>query len=250
MVYRFIFVILLASTSLSSSAQQTFKEKQKAYSRVREAYETKYDGLKAALLEVEIDITSLELYIIGYKKNKDLEIWARNKGSTAFKLFKTYKFCALSGELGPKRMQGDMQVPEGFYHIYIYNPYSNFHLSMGINYPNRSDRILGVHGNLGGDIYIHGSCVTIGCIPITNTYIKELYILCMEAKNNGQERIPVTLYPAKMEEGMLDRLIDKNDPDYSTKLLWQELQTAYDLFEARKTFPKITFNSDGSHVIK
>ena len=57
---------------------------------------------------------------------------------------------------------------------------------MGINYPNESDKILGEKGNLGGDIFIHGSNVTVGCMPMTDEVIREIYILNIEAKNAGQ----------------------------------------------------------------
>ena len=68
-------------------------------------------------------------------------------------------------------------------------------LSMRINYPNTSDKILSNKTKPGGNICIHGNCVTIGCMPITDDLIKELYIFCIEAKNNGQGDIPrITSY--------------------------------------------------------
>jgi len=51
-----------------------------------------------------------------------------------------------SGKLGPKRQQGDMQIPEGFYHISGFNPASNFYLSLRINYPNPSGALGKGHG--------------------------------------------------------------------------------------------------------
>ena len=74
-----------------------------------------------------------------------------------------------SGTMGPKRLQGDYQVPEGFYYINEFNPNSNYHLHLGLNYPNASDKILSDSLRPGGDIYIHGSCVSIGCIPLLTT---------------------------------------------------------------------------------
>ena len=47
-----------------------------------------------------------------------------------------------SGTTGPKRAEGDYQVPEGFYYINEFNPNSKYHLSLGLNYPNASDKIL------------------------------------------------------------------------------------------------------------
>ncbi|MEJ7677428.1 MAG: L,D-transpeptidase family protein [Segetibacter sp.] len=89
------------------------------------------------------------------------------------------------GAIGPKRLQGDYQVPEGFYYINEFNPKSTYHLSLGINYPNASDRVLSDSIKPGGDIYIHGNCVTIGCIPLQNDQIEELYILCCNGKISG-----------------------------------------------------------------
>ncbi len=92
-------------------------------------------------------------------------------------------------------MAGDYQVPEGFYYINEFNPRSLYHLSLGLNYPNASDRMLCDMSQPGGDIYIHGSCVTTGCIPITDGQIEELYVLAAHAKDMGQDFIPVHIFP-------------------------------------------------------
>ena len=44
-------------------------------------------------------------------------------------------------------------------------PTASYYLSLGINYPNVSDKILSDSLRPGSAIYIHGSCVTVGCIP-------------------------------------------------------------------------------------
>ncbi len=110
----------------------------------------------------------MDILLRAYKQESELELWAKNKKDKQYTLLKTYKICASSGTLGPKRKQGDIQVPEGFYVIDRFNPVSNFYLSLGVSYPNASDKILGVKGALGGDIFIHGNCVTIGCLPISD----------------------------------------------------------------------------------
>ena len=101
-----------------------------------------------------IDIDKLRIYLRAFKDEKKIELWAKNFTDSKYKLIKVYKICRTSGDLGPKREQGDRQIPEGFYHINRFNPYSNFLLSLGLNYPNKSDRILGEKGNLGNDIFI------------------------------------------------------------------------------------------------
>ncbi len=177
-----------------------------------------------------------------------MEIWLKSKGANEFKLFKTYAICSSSGVLGPKRKQGDGQVPEGFYQIAVFNPYSSYHLSLGINYPNASDKIIG-KGNLGGDIMIHGSCVTIGCIPLTDTYIKEVYILAVEAKNNGQQTIPVHIFPTRLNEKGMSFLKDEFDGNKTLLNFWNNLKQVYDYFEKNKKLPKIKVNKDGTYAI-
>ena len=108
------------------------------------------------------------VYIRSFKYDAQLEVWVKNEAKEKYKLFKTYKVCMQSGTMGPKRLQGDYQVPEGFYYINEFNPHSNYHLSLGLNYPNASDRILSDSFRPGGNIYIHGSCVSVGCIPVTD----------------------------------------------------------------------------------
>ena len=108
---------------------------------------------------------------------------------------------------GPKRREGDLQIPEGFYYIDRFNPKSNFYLSLGINYPNQSDRVLGKRGNLGGDIHSYTAAgVTIGCVPITDEYIKEVYWLAVQAKSNGHAKIPVHIFPTELDDQTMGRL--------------------------------------------
>jgi murein L,D-transpeptidase YafK len=102
------------------------------------------------------------VYLRSFKMEKELEVWVKNDEAESFKLYKTYNVCAGSGTFGPKRREGDKQIPEGFYYINEWKPNSNYHMALGLNYPNPSDLILSDQMKPGGDIYIHGNCVTIG----------------------------------------------------------------------------------------
>ena len=127
-------------------------------------------------------------------------------------------------------MQGDEQVPEGFYYIDRFNPMSKFYLSLGLNYPNRSDKRKGKAGSLGGDIFIHGSCVTIGCLPMTDTHIKEIYLLAVHAKNNGQSKIPVYIFPFKMTDQNMATYKARYKDNKELTLFWENLKPGYDKF--------------------
>lgn len=227
----------------------SFKDNQKRYARVRQAYAEKWLLVQKKLKENEIKVADLRIYLRAFKTEKKIELWAKNKSDKSFKLIETYDICAISGVLGPKRQQGDGQIPEGFYKINRFNPTSNFYLSLGTNYPNKSDRILGRKGNLGGDIFIHGNCVTIGCMPITDDKIKLLYIYCVEARDNGQKTIPVTIFPAKLTDTKFNSLISRYKGDADKVALWKDLREGYDYFDKNKKLPTIVFLDNGRHQI-
>jgi murein L,D-transpeptidase YafK len=170
--------------------------------------------------------------------------------SEPFKLFKTYKVCVLAGTLGPKRMEGDYQVPEGFYYINEFNPKSNYHLSLGINYPNTSDMALSDSMRPGGGIYIHGSCVSVGCIPITDDGIDELYILAAMAKNQGQDYIPVHIFPVRFNvPKSVNYLNNLTKDDPSLKRFASRLEDAFDYFDKYKQLPVIMISDRGDYIV-
>lgn len=241
------FFFLAAGLLLLTAAIFNFKSDQKKFPRVKEAYTEKEKIITAQLAKKGIKTSEpVQLYIRAFKEESIIELWARNSSSKTFQLVDSFEVCSMSGSIGPKRKQGDRQVPEGFYHIDRFNPSSNFHLSLGINYPNTSDKLISKASNLGGDIFIHGSCVSIGCMAITDEQIKELYIYCVEAYSGGQMKIPVTIFPARLTPSNYIRLV-KRMPEQ--KELWTELQTAYTLFNASKKLPDISFLENGRHKV-
>lgn len=241
------FIILLL---LISFIPLDFREEQLQYPRVRQAYLEKEDDFAALLSSHSIQRENLRVYLRAFKEEQLIELWAKNKGEEPYQLLREYKVCRSSGVIGPKRQQGDRQVPEGFYHIDRFNPNSNYHLSLGINYPNTSDRILGVQGNLGGNIFIHGACVTIGCLPITDDKIKELYVFCVEAKNSGQETIPVTIFPTKLTDRKFNELKERYQEDTEEVALWTDLKAGYDIFNRTKALFNVVFLNNGDHSIQ
>jgi murein L,D-transpeptidase YafK len=243
-------VWLFLIISASAFSQSDFKTQQLTYSRVREAYQEKETQVKQGFAAKNIDLTKANLLFRAFKHDKILEVWAKPHSKNTYELISTYPVCAISGNLGPKRKEGDHQIPEGFYYIDRFNPQSNFYLSLGINYPNASDKLLGVKGKLGGDIFIHGNCVTVGCLPMTDDYIKELYIMAVEARNNGQQQIPVHIFPAKMNKYTLDRMVHTFSADGTTAAFWANLQKGYYLFENTRQLPTVLITSQGAYTYK
>lgn len=177
-----------------------------------------------------------------------MEIYAKDKSETTYKKLVSYDICTRSGELGPKRKQGDGQVPEGFYHIDRFNPSSSYYLSLGLNYPNQSDRKKSSASNLGGDIFIHGYCASIGCMPMTDDKIKEIYLYAVHAKNNGQAKIPVYVFPFKMTNQNFSLYKTKYSGNVKLLEFWTNLKSGYDKFERDKKELAITVDSKGDYV--
>jgi len=177
-----------------------------------------------------------------------MELWARNDDTTQYRLIKTYHICALSGILGPKRWEGDRQVPEGFYFIDEFNPKSDYYLSLLINYPNYSDSMLGGNTKLGGNIYIHGGCVTIGCMPMTNEIIQELYVVCLNARLNGENNIPVHIYPTRFTKPGMNFLNREYGRDTEKQKFWVALKESYDYFEKYHKILPVMYTEDGKYA--
>lgn len=224
-----------------------FRSQQQKYPRVKTAYEEKEKTLKELFSSKGIELSSASIFIRAFKMEKQLEVWAKMPKQEKFTLIKTYDICSSSGNVGPKRKQGDGQVPEGFYEIDRFNPSSNFYLSLGVSYPNASDKILGNKGNLGGDIFIHGNCVTIGCMPVTDDKIKEVYLMAVEARSNGS-KIPVHIFPCRMDEKGMSYL-EKEFKDYSALIaFWKNIQKGYTFFEKDHKLPSVKVNASGEYI--
>ncbi len=238
-------MLFLSPGKLSPS----FREEQMNFTRVREAYTDKEKTVIKNLTAHAIARDSLRVYLRAFKTEKKIELWAKNISDSAFMMIKEFPICHISGYIGPKRRYRDQQVPEGFYHISGLNPYSKYYLSMQINYPNASDSIRGVPGRLGNYIFIHGECVSSGCIAITNERIKELFVYCIEAYNSGQEEIGLTIFPAQLTDtnySFLTTNFSKYKDDIS---LWADLKKSYDFFEKTKVPPIVKFLPDGTHDV-
>jgi murein L,D-transpeptidase YafK len=188
------------------------------------------------------------IFIRVLKKERILELWASSEANKPYMLVKDYRICGLSGSYGPKRKEGDKQVPEGFYHIDSLNPSSDYYLSLGINFPNKSDLILGDSQNPGGNIFIHGGLQAPGCIAVTEEAIKEIYLTAMDVRAEGQDNIPVHIFPCRMEDEYLSRLelVYKDIPALIE--FWENLRQGYEYFEKKHRIPEFSVSEEGKYL--
>lgn len=216
--------------------------------RVARAIKSKASYLKRLFQKKGVSYPARRVFIRIFKRERVLELWAR-AADGKYKKIKDYPVCAASGVLGPKRRQGDSQVPEGFYHVRVFNPWSAYHLSLGINYPNRSDRLLGYKPNLGGAIMIHGNCVSIGCVAITDDLIDEVYLAAATAWRRGRRRIPVHIFPTRLDAEGLSFLRREHAAHPRRLAFWQGLVPGYRYFEEHRTLPRIRVDRRGSYRV-
>lgn len=245
----FVFLLLFSIVNIGW-AQSTAINLQRPVGKIIQVLGRVEDSLQKQFIAKKIAWPPQEIYIRNFKFDRLLEVWVKSDNASPFKLFKTYKVCMQSGSMGPKRFEGDYQVPEGFYYINEFNPNSNYHLALGLNYPNASDKILSDSLRPGNNIYIHGNCVSTGCIAISDAPIEELYVLAAYAKEDGQDFIPVHVFPVKYSvKKSADYLTQATKENVLLQNFSSTLKQAFDYFEDKKELPVILVNKKGQYII-
>ncbi len=208
------------------------------------------ENIKNWFLEKGMEYPPPSIFIRIFKFEQEVELWSYMDSIEKYELIHTWPFTAFSGTLGPKRRRGDLQIPEGVYFIDRFNPWSSFHLSLGLNYPNKSDKLFAHGNNPGGDIFIHGSEVTIGCVPIGDKGIEELFVITLDNQKTGNKKIPVHIFPCRMNtqhnQDFLEVFAAENE---RLTRFWHNLKTVYDAFETTKIFPPIWINDEGKYIV-
>jgi hypothetical protein len=151
-------------------------------------------ALREAAAAAGIAYPPSRLTLVGLKQERILEVWAGS--GSGWTLLRSHPILAASGGPGPKLREGDLQVPEGVYRLTAFNPRSSYHLSLRVDYPNADDHAAARaegRGRLGGDIFIHGKAVSIGCLAIGDEAIEELYLLVADV---GRARTRLILAPS------------------------------------------------------
>jgi murein L,D-transpeptidase YafK len=131
--------------------------------------------------------------IMVHKGERRMELWHHDR------VLRSYDIDLGRNPVGHKERRGDGRTPEGDYIIDRRNPRSQFHLSLGINYPGNGDRQRATEAgvNPGGDIFIHGRGPmfrrargdwTEGCIAVSDREIEVIYAMVRDGT-------PITILP-------------------------------------------------------
>jgi murein L,D-transpeptidase YafK len=141
-----------------------------------------------------------DLALVAFKDTRQLEVHVRNAQNEPWRFVRAYSVLGASGALGPKLREGDKQVPEGIYGAELLNPNSKFHLSIRVSYPNAFDRANAAsegRTDLGGDIMIHGSSFSVGCLAMGDEAAEDLFVM---AGLVGIERVRIVISPTDFRE--------------------------------------------------
>jgi hypothetical protein len=138
--------------------------------------------------------------LVALKTEKVLQVYAVDKSGRG-RWIRSCPILAASGIPGPKLQEGDGQVPEGIYPIESLNPNSRFHVALRVGYPNTFDSFQAAkegRTQLGGDIMIHGSSVSVGCLAMGNEAAEDLFVL---AADTGLTNVAAIIAPVDFRKG-------------------------------------------------
>jgi murein L,D-transpeptidase YafK len=201
---------------------QKFSKTRTVAERVQQYGEAARARIRPSFQRAQVAYPPKRVTLVGLKAERVLQVYAAG-ATNGYRFVRSYPILAASGLPGPKLRQGDGQVPEGVYAIESLNPNSRFHLSSRVGYPNAFDRAQAQRegrSNLGGDIMIHGSSVSVGCLAMGDEAAEDLFIL---AADTGLQNMTAILAPVDFRAGAAVSKAAKL-PDWSGTL-YAEIKT-------------------------
>lgn len=201
-------------------------------------------ALRERFAEAGVEYPPRRVLLRAFKHEAEVELWVAGEAQDELVLLETYPVCAASGELGPKRQQGDEQVPEGVYSIHRYNAWSGFHMSLRVDYPNASDAVRGVKLDLGGAIMVHGGCASIGCIAIEDGPIERAFLTALDGRRRGKQQPRIHIFPTRFETGAerLDAFASGHPREAALRTLWGELAEVDAAFVRTQRIPDVAID--------
>ena len=121
---------------------------------------------------------------------------------------------------------------------------------MRLDYPNAADRARNpgvTERELGGEIFVHGACVTIGCIPLGDDAIEEVYLEALDTRSAGGD-VQVLILPARPAGerwAALGRTATERD-----RGLWRSLAEISGALDTNHRLPRVTPRADGTYAVR
>jgi murein L,D-transpeptidase YafK len=222
MRFSYGFVVLALGLGLLSScnSEDTLVGIEQVSNRVEHPLPAK---MRAKLARMNLSMSSPIMMRV-FKQEAVMEVWKANS-QDRYQLVGTYPICAWSGQLGPKKKEGDRQAPEGFYTVTPaqMNPRSGYYLSFDMGYPNKYDRAFGRSGR---NLMIHGACSSSGCYSISDAAVLQVFAFARDAFKGGQKNFQIQAFPFRMTAENMAKHRSSEHYDF-----WKNLKVGYDHFE-------------------
>lgn len=209
------------------------------------------NSLPKLLRDNNIPYANAEIYIRVFKRELRVELFAREKNiNNRYTFIKSYQVLnSVVSRLGPKTREGDCLTPEGIYRLIYGNcwRWSDFYLAFKISYPNRADRIRkgfwNLTGSIGGDINFHGCTASIGCIPIGNPSIEEVFILLTRNLGRNNIAVRIDIFPFDFSTNENRNLHEEyRERNQNLAEFWDGLKKIYEYFETNRTLPNYSID--------
>ncbi len=243
-------LVVAAAAGFAGSAREfspsALEAQQARYGRVQEARRRQGKAVDELFAAASVAYPAAVL-LRAFKQEEVVELWAQPAGPGRWLRVARYPIAAASGDLGPKRRRWDQQVPEGFYRVDGFNGASRYHLSLHVDYPNGSDRILGNRRHPGNNIFIHGDEVSSGCIAVGDRAIEQLYLVALDSTAAGHE-VLVEIFPCRFSSPGCERrlaALSRRRPRLAE--FWANLREGFAAFEHAGAPPAVSVDASGRY---
>ncbi|MBU0764270.1 MAG: hypothetical protein KJ607_05495 [Bacteroidetes bacterium] len=207
-----------------------------------------------------------------FKLEQEMEIWAGNTAGDSLRLIRTVHVCAIDNYPCPKVVQGDCKTPEGFYNCsFLYGSTYGFmwiKLNTGavddygktgygssfkllLDYPNALDaartRTFAPDKSTGGEICMHGNCVTAGCISFENRVFLTVYAFAGMHDTKRFGPLQVHIFPFRFTDKLKTMYCSDSElmDNESVLNFWNNLEEGCSFFDSIRRPMKITASKNG-----
>jgi len=206
-----------------------------------------------------------------FKLERECEIWAKNDSMANMELVTTISVCKMDFKPGPKIIYDNQKTPEGFYAgEFSYNsdkpwmwmvlteaevdkwgiPGTGSCFRLFVTYPNRVDRnntLVAGKSNSGGAIFIHGNCVSTGCLSFSNRNYMSVFAFARHHNAKSYGTVQIHIFPFRYNQvdekrrqqlASEYRYVKQLGQDYLLSF-WNNLKEGYDKFNLEKNIFKV-----------
>ncbi len=233
------------------------------------------ESVKEKCIEIGVNYPPKFVMYRFFKLEGEFEIWVANRRSDTLKMLALIPVCAADFTPGTKLREGDGKTPEGFFNSTLLYGSSYSFMWMKLNnkeiddfgnvrkgssfkicldYPLAIDRArtkkILPNYSPGGQICIHGNCVSAGCISFENKDFLPVFYTAATHNQSAYGKPKIHIFPfrftPKLKEKYSIKVHSKMSPEQLIEF-WNKIEKGYNLFE--KNHKAMRTSNSGSKYI-